>query len=135
MRAHFSIRLVSAGLVSIGVVSVLLTSACTTTQDKPAEKFAAKENEAAVVNVKPAVAPSANQSAVNSDLVKRGYSVVKRNDQILYCRLEPVTGTQFKSNVCLTEGQLRNREDQMKDYRQKTITPQAAGGCGPLPCS
>jgi hypothetical protein len=52
-------------------------------------------------------------SAVNTALIKQGYRVQKRNDRVFYCRPELVTGTMFRSMVCLTAAQIEH---------QKTVT-------------
>jgi hypothetical protein len=85
----------------------------------------------------PPVADATSKPAneINAILVKQGYQVVKRNDQVLYCRQEIVTGTTFKNKVCLTEEQVKNKESQANETRRQLGTPQNSAGCGPLPCS
>jgi hypothetical protein len=43
---------------------------------------------------------------VNASLVKQGYRVVKRGEQVLYCRSQSVTGTLFSS----TESQIKDQD-------------------------
>jgi hypothetical protein len=40
--------------------------------------------------------------AVNQTLVKRGYQPRRLNGQLKYCRSQVLTGTHFRSTVCLT---------------------------------
>lgn len=55
-------------------------------------------------------APRRTPALVNASLVKQGYRVVKRGDQVLYCRSQSLTGTLFSSTVCLTESQIRDQD-------------------------
>jgi len=60
---------------------------------------------------------------VNASLVKQGYRVVKRGDQVLYCRSQSVTGTLFSSTVCLTESQIKDQDAGLQ--RSKDILNQS----------
>jgi hypothetical protein len=40
--------------------------------------------------------------AINQTLVKRGYQPRRLNGQLKYCRSQVLTGTHFRSTVCLT---------------------------------
>jgi hypothetical protein len=71
---------------------------------------------------------------VNASLVRQGYRVVKRGDQLLYCRSQSVTGTAFLSTVCKTESQIRDQDAAVQQYRdtlnQPHIAPCVTAGCG-----
>jgi hypothetical protein len=71
---------------------------------------------------------------VNASLVSQGYRVVKRGDQLLYCRSQSVTGTAFVSTVCKTESQIRDQGDAVQHYRDTLNQPHIATcvtvGCG-----
>jgi hypothetical protein len=60
----------------------------------------------------PARSASANSStdnanlAVSQALVKRGYQPRRLNGQLKYCRSQVLTGTHFRSTVCLTPDQI-----------------------------
>jgi hypothetical protein len=60
----------------------------------------------------PAGSASANSStgnanlAVNQTLVKRGYQPRRLNGQLKYCRSQVLTGTHFRSTVCLTQDEI-----------------------------
>ena len=73
-------------------------------------------------------------SAVNVALVKEGYKVQQRNDKLLYCRPEIVTGTMFKSLVCLTERQIENQKRAAKE-NQDTINQQHQVHCLAQECT
>jgi hypothetical protein len=62
-------------------------------------------------------APSggASKPAVNMALVKQGYHAGMRNGQLAYCRREQITGSQFKTEVCLTEGQILAEQRAARD--------------------
>jgi hypothetical protein len=67
---------------------------------------------------------------VNASLVKQGYRVVKRGDQVLYCRSQSVTGTLFLSTVCLTESQIRDQDaglQQSKDILNQSRPARCVG--------
>jgi hypothetical protein len=60
----------------------------------------------------PARSASANSSsdnanlAVNQTLVKRGFQPRRLNGQLKYCRSQVLTGTHFRSTVCLTPDEI-----------------------------
>jgi hypothetical protein len=60
----------------------------------------------------PAKSASADSSAdnaklvVNQTLVKRGYQPRRLNGQLKYCRSQVLTGTHFRSTVCLTPDEI-----------------------------
>jgi len=73
-------------------------------------------------------------AVINASLVSQGYRVVKRADQLLYCRSQSVTGTAFLSTVCKTESQIRDQGAAVQQYRdtlnQPHIAPCVTVGCG-----
>jgi hypothetical protein len=60
----------------------------------------------------PAAAPAtaASASDVDANLVKSGYSVMRRHSQIYYCRNEIITGQRIGTRVCLTVEQIQNEK-------------------------
>jgi mRNA-degrading endonuclease toxin of MazEF toxin-antitoxin module len=54
-----------------------------------------------------AAAATGTASAVDPDLVKEGYKVVRRHGEILYCQTQTITGTKFGNTVCKTAGQIQ----------------------------
>ena len=92
-------------------LAIVLLAACATRPPQPVPAAAPPTTHAqAVVGVLTAV-PSAQQAAVNQDLIKRGYRARLNRGQIVYCRVEPVTGSRFESLNCQSEEQLQ-RVDQ-----------------------
>jgi hypothetical protein len=83
------------------------------------------------------VAPASDDkeaAATKANRIKEGYRVVLRNDQVFYCRSEMITGTQFKKQVCLTEDQLENMEEQNKVWRERMNgAPGVGRQCMPNP--
>lgn len=63
---------------------------------------------------------------INAKVVSQGYKPVKVKDQYVYCRMEAVTGTQFKKRVCLTEAAIHDLEQQTKET-QESMTKQRTG--------
>jgi hypothetical protein len=63
-------------------------------------------------------------------LVQQGYWLAKRDDQLVYCRAESVTGTMLTHTVCLTELQLRQQAEsaqQARDTLHQPLTPRCLG--------
>lgn len=83
----------------IVILMLFLTSAACTARlalpvrDYPADATATEtDNEAA--------------STARQALIRRGYQSRRANGQVLYCRNESTTGTQFRTEVCLTSEQI-----------------------------
>ena len=66
--------------------------------------------------------------AVNKDLLKQGYRTAMRHGQLLYCRDQPITGTRFKSQVCMQEEQVLAEQRSARDY---LMTPRPNECSGP----
>jgi hypothetical protein len=73
----------------------------------------------------PARSSSANSSAdnanlaVNQTLVKRGFQPRRLNGQLKYCRSQVLTGTHFRSTVCLTPDEISATDGNTKsDLKQ-----------------
>ena len=70
------------------------------------------------------------KSAVNADLLKQGYRTGMHNGQLVYCRTEQTTGTRFKSQVCLSEGQILDEQKRARDTLNSPRASQCVGsGC------
>lgn len=65
--------------------------------------------EPAAANNAPATA-TAPSSDVDLSLVKAGYSVLRRHDQVFYCRNEIITGNRIGTRVCLTASQIQDEK-------------------------
>jgi hypothetical protein len=51
-------------------------------------------------------------SDVDVRLIKEGYSVRRRHDQVFYCRSTVVTGTLISSRTCLTAAQIADSKQE-----------------------
>jgi hypothetical protein len=109
------------------VVSATLAAACSSTPRgaEPAAATAAQLKPAsqrfAAANNAPASA-TAPISDVDLSLVKAGYSVQRRRDQIFYCRNEIITGNRIATRVCLTAAQIQDEKQDVtkgKDLMNK----------------
>jgi hypothetical protein len=113
------------------VVSATLAAACSSTprtaepgagtaaQSRPASQTLAAANNA------PATAPAAaaSTSDVDVSLVKAGYSVQRRHDQVFYCRNEIITGNRIGTRVCLTAAQIQNEKQDVAKVKDNLNQP------------
>jgi len=65
----------------------------------------------------------------------KGYKVVQKDGQTLYCKREKVIGTTIPTMQCMTEAQLRTRVENMEELRGRmrsgpkcTLGPGCSGG-------
>ncbi len=70
----------------------------------------AAANNAAVPATATPAEPAASAEKVDANLVKAGYSVMRRHDQVLYCRTEVITGQRIGARVCLTAAQIQSEK-------------------------
>jgi hypothetical protein len=75
------------------VISATLTAGCSGTA------------RIAEANSVPAAATTPS-SEVDHNLVKAGYSVLRRHNEVFYCRNEIITGNRIGTRVCLTAAQI-----------------------------
>jgi hypothetical protein len=118
------------------VVSATLAAACSSTPRtaEPGAGTAAQSQPAsqtlAAANNAPATAPAAaaaSTSDVDASLVKAGYSVQRRHDQVFYCRNEIITGNRIGTRVCLTAAQIQNEKQDVA--KAKDILNQPSNRC------
>lgn len=83
----------------------------------PAPAMPAPARAANPVGAVTAGATDAN--AVDENLVKRGYRTVRRNGQLLYCQTQTLTGTHFNNTLCLTEAQVRARDQDTQNTQDQ----------------
>ena len=74
----------------------------------------------------PAAGGAVAPAQVNPKLVSQGYKAVKYQGTYVYCRSEPVTGTQFQKKVCLTEAAIKDIEAKTQETVD-SMTKQRAG--------
>lgn len=58
---------------------------------------------------------SAAPLSIKDAYLRQGYRPSLLRGQLLYCRSEAVTGTQFPSTVCVSEQQIREQEHNTRD--------------------
>jgi hypothetical protein len=93
-------------------VMLLMLFGCVAKPQAPAPKNAVTAANPAPAATTPEASASANSStnnanpAVNQALVKRGYQPRRLNGQLKYCRSQVLTGTHFRSTVCLTPDEI-----------------------------
>ena len=89
-------------------VTLLMLLGCVARPPAPAAYNAVTTANPTPAATAPAGSASANSStgnanpAVNQTLVQRGYQPRLFNGQLKYCRSQVLTGTHFRSTVCLT---------------------------------
>jgi len=99
------------GLLAVPVILLMLFG-CVAKPQAPAPKNAVTAANPAPAATTPATAASTNSPtdnanpAVNQVLVKRGYQPRRLNGQLKYCRSQVLTGTHFRSTVCLTPDEI-----------------------------
>ena len=110
------------------VVAAALAAACSSTPRtaepaaataaplKPAPQMIAAANNAPTA----ATVPS---SDVDLSLVKAGYSVLRRHDQVFYCRNEIITGNRIATRVCLTAAQIQDEKQDVAKTKDKLNQP------------
>ena len=69
---------------------------------------------------KPAAPPAASKppataAEVNRSLVSQGYQATTYRGQLVYCRTEKLTGSQFSHKTCLSEADLKLLQTQTQD--------------------
>jgi hypothetical protein len=93
--------------VIFSMLAVACAGAPRTAQPKPAPQTVAAANNPPAAATAPATAPS---SDVDLKLVKAGYSVLRRHNQVYYCRTEIITGNRIATRVCLTAAQIQDEK-------------------------
>jgi nucleoid-associated protein YgaU len=90
----------------------------------------------ATANKAPATAtaePAASAEKVDPNLVKAGYSVLRRIDQVLYCRTEVITGQRIGTRICLTAAQIQSERQNVTKARD--LLNQPSYSCVGTSCS
>lgn len=114
----------AAAAALLAVVTACSTARNGTTAARPDAPATAASSAA------PPASTAAAATGVDASLVKEGYRVVRRHDQILYCRSQSVTGTLFASTVCLTSSQIASQKrdvQQSKDLLNQGRATQCVG--------
>jgi hypothetical protein len=82
-------------------------------------------------SAEPAVAAPTGE--VDASLVKAGYSVMRRHDQVFYCRNEIITGNRIGTRVCLTAAQIQDEKQDVT--KAKDIMNQPSYRCMGASCN
>jgi hypothetical protein len=110
------------------VISAMLV-ACSGTPRREAVAAAAPPQPAptalaAATNATAAPAEGATSAEqVDANLVKAGYSVMRRRDQVYYCRTEVITGQRIGSRVCLTAAQSQSEKQEVTKAKDMLNQP------------
>lgn len=97
-------------LVLIGVTLAAGCSGTARTREPAAAPAAAPQTLAAAAGAPATAPPQAPASApgdVDKSLIRAGYSVMRRHDEVLYCRNEIITGQRIATRICLTAEQIQ----------------------------
>jgi hypothetical protein len=97
----------------------------------PAAGTAARQQM--VPAAKNGTAAAAAQDGVDLNLVKAGYSVLRRHDEIFYCRNEIITGNRISTRVCLTAAQIQDEKHDVT--KAKDIMNQPSYACVGASCN
>jgi hypothetical protein len=99
--------------ISIGVFTVLLASACAGSPPRSTPQAGLPDHPgdgtAHAANV------DRSQADVDKDMRKRGYKPATYRGERVYCRNQPLTGSNLESTVCLTARQIEEQERSGKD--------------------
>lgn len=68
-------------------------------------------------------ARAGSDAAVDANLVRQGYHVVRTADQVRYCRTQTPTGTAFASTVCLSAEQVEQERRSLKHSQDDLSLP------------
>ena len=121
--------------VTVGALATLAAVACASTPRQTAAPTApAAPAPAAATSAAAPDTASTGASQVNTKLVGQGYKPVKVKDAFVYCRMEAVTGTQFKKRVCLTEAAIHDLEEQTKQTQESMNKTRTGPACFTKTC-
>ena len=97
------------------------------TAAQPAPQALAATNHASAAGGAPA-------GDVDASLVKEGYSVLRRHDQVLYCRTQIITGNRIATRICLTAAQIQDQKRDLVKSKDLLNGP-ALGHCVGSTCA
>jgi len=99
----------------------------TAVQTQPAPQALAAANHGSSAGGAPA-------GDVDASLVKEGYSVLRRRNQVLYCRTEIITGNRIATRICLTAAQIQDQKHDLVKSKDLLNGP-ALGHCVGSTCA
>jgi hypothetical protein len=133
------------------VVFATLSAACSSTPatstsrtDEPTVGTAAPQQSAQrtlaaggnASDIAPGTASAAAAAAVgvvDASLVKAGYSVMRRQGEVLYCRNEVITGQRIGTRICLSAAQIQNEKQNVT--KAKDLLNQPSNRCLGASCN
>lgn len=124
MRAHAS------GVNVLMCAAVLSGCAGTPPRAPPTE------STTPIPHAKLVAAPNAptTDAALDAKLVREGYRIDRRGEQVRYCRTQVATGTAFSSTVCLTPQQIQEQRRSLQQSQDTLVQPRGITCAGKL-CS
>jgi hypothetical protein len=99
------------------LLATVLLAACATRPPQLVPAAAPPTTHAKAIVGGLAAVPPEQQAKVNQDLIKHGYRARLNRGQIVYCRVEPVTGSRFESLNCQSEEQLQRVEQDVSSWQ------------------
>jgi hypothetical protein len=104
----------------------LLLSACAASRPHPPVPSAGQPQPAAET-----AAPAASDSDVDAAMRKRGYQPAMYRGERVYCRKQPITGSNLETRVCQTARQIEAQEQAGKDI----LNTNRPAGCYTKSCN
>jgi hypothetical protein len=136
MPSH--IKRIALSIVALSAAACSIAPATSTSHSEtPAVGNAAPQPSAPQTLAAAASAPVASNTApagaVDASLVKAGYSVMRRHDEVFYCRNEIITGQRIGTRVCLTAAQIQSEKQNVN--KAKDLLNQPSYQCLGLSCN
>jgi outer membrane biogenesis lipoprotein LolB len=118
--------------LAVALLCAVLTACATLPQREPSTQTAASTADAQHA----AAVPSSTNpdAALDASLVREGYRIDRRGDQVRYCRTQVTTGTAFPSTVCLTPEQIQAQRRSLQQSQDTLVQPRGITCSGKL-CS
>jgi hypothetical protein len=122
--------------LTAALIVTLAAVACSSTPKQPAASTSTAAPSAAATKVATSSAPSATSTATDpaqpdARLVSQGYKAVKFKNDYVYCRMESVTGTQFKKRICLSAEAIRDLEQKTQETTDSMTKQRTGPACFP----
>ena len=110
--------------VTVVLISCMLAASCAShapmtqpvvAQAAPAPPADAPKPTMAAAPPATAAAPGDSTVVPNKDLINRGFHLTQVKGQPMYCRSQPITGSNLRTTVCKSEAQLVFEQQQAQD--------------------
>ena len=123
-HASRSVPRIWVGALALSLISACAGSPPPAPQTRPA--LARNQLEAAATTA-PAQPPAVDPSQIDIAMRKRGYQPATVRGERVYCRKEPLTGSNLQSKVCRTAKEIDDQERAGKDV----LNQNRPAGCLP----